>query len=58
MSIHNYLPQKSKDTVLVQGKVDKELRKKTAQKMKSNSVTWDEFLTAACKAYLDNPKKE
>ncbi len=47
---------------LVQGWVPMSLRKKVAEQMKldrreDKTVTWNSFLEAACKAYLDGRKR-
>jgi hypothetical protein len=56
MKIQDYLPTAGpQDTKLIQGKVDKDLRKKTREKLKRENVSWDQFMTAACKAYLSEP---
>lgn len=53
MKINDFLPQNGTgETLLAQGKVEKKLLQRTREKMKRNKIGWDEFMTAACKAYL------
>lgn len=52
MKIKDNLPKKPKTTQIVQGKVDASLFLSVKEKMKKDSVTWDDLLTAMFKVYL------
>lgn len=56
MNIRDYLPENGDEaTGTAQGKVEKGLLTRTRMRMKVDNITWDEFLTAACQAYLEEP---
>lgn len=58
MKITDYLPYNPAEVGLVQGKVEKDLLRRVRERMKKEKVGWDQFLTAACKAYLEEPVRK
>lgn len=57
-SIMKHLPVKSEKGSLIQGRIDKELRSLVSVRLKQNNLTWDEFLKAACLAFLEDSGKK
>lgn len=57
MSLLKYLPEKKQqDRVLVQAKVDADIHTKAKAAMKKDGITWQDFIVASLKRYLDERK--
>lgn len=55
-TIHDYLPKKETETVLVQAKIGKELHTIVKEMMDQDGITWQDLLVASLKRYIDERK--
>lgn len=56
-AIKDYLPEKE-SLVIVQGRVEKSIADEVKRALKARNLTWNAFLDACCRKYLEELKSK